>query len=385
MKKVTLAFVILLTLQQFSCKKSMQQTNTDDMTSIVQNRDIDDEQLYDKIIETISYGLLDLSQNSQFIDIVNEEIQKKFDEDDNALLKTINSKCLQVGINLHDEMESTLLAYNKDEYVEYIDEAINGFDYYGEILYPQIYIPFIENQNLDAIPKICLNKEDDVILPVIQKQNNVIEESTANEYYAQNNLLWVISVNETVNSNGEIETASSYSTGNKNRAGGDRFLEVYRIKIHDKKEGWGNGRADISHATLMYRPASNSIHGQTQGLPFCKLANPDLNTWYSPSLMNGTLRILSNNLPSNSAEWQESYNEQLKSVLFEKDVRKKFSKEENLFPSVPSNGGKIYFRSKETIYGIIEPKFIEYNQIATSTFVEYPFGQNIFKYSGFTY
>jgi hypothetical protein len=382
MKKIILV-ISTVALFILACNKS--KTPLDNSSQSTQTNlssvGISDEDKYDRIIETISYGLLDLSTNTAFQSIVNSEISKKFDEDDNVLLRSLNAECLEVGIDLKEEMKTTLLSHGLDEYIIYVDEAVDGFNYYGETLYPQIYIPFIEAQNLNSIPKICMNKDDDAILPIIEVQANTITSQEADEEFATVNLLWVISINESVNSLGELETSITHEVQKGTRNIGDRFLEVNAIKVHEKKEGWGNGRAEICHITRIYNPHTNSIDNQNQGEPFCKLANPDLDSWYIPTYMNGALKIVSNTPNFVNDDWEESKSEILKSLIYEKDRRKKFNKEEDLFPGVAF--GKVYFCSKESIYGIVQPSFTDFAQIGASSVKEYNLGNsNLFKFNG---
>mgnify|MGYP003615442329 CR=1 FL=1 len=380
MKKIVMIIVAMTII--YGCNKAPME-NTNNNIKKKKIRTIDDEDKYDLIIETITYGLLNLSNNSNFRDIVLDEVGKKFDEDDNVLLKTVSARCALADINLYDEMASSLTQYDKEYLITYLDEAINGFDYFDEVLYPQIYIPFIELQNTSTVPKLCMNKNDDDTLPIYYlSSSSALMSSSANEDYASNNYLWVISVNETVNSAGEINESSMVTSSKGTRASGDRFLEINKIYINEKKEGWGNGRADISHATRIYRPGSGTIDNQTSGIPFAKISNAQLNTWINPSLMNGSLKIVSNAFV-NSAEWEENYSEQLKTLLFEVDRRTTFARTEVLFTAT---GGTIYYRSKETPYGVVQPAFSDFNLTGASSTKDFYLGVwNQFRFNGYKF
>lgn len=126
------------------------------------------EEKYDKIIETAAYGLINLSEQPSFRSLLNTQIAKQFDGDDNVLMKTLSVICNESGINLKEEMINSLTQSGKTDLIPYTDEVINGFKYFDTTLYPQVYIPFIENKNLDQVPGIAMNFNDEAILSTVK-------------------------------------------------------------------------------------------------------------------------------------------------------------------------------------------------------------------------
>lgn len=249
-------------------------------------------------------------------------------------------------------MKESLENHGKHELVQFIAEAIDGFEYFDTKLYPQVFIPFIENKNLQQLPKISLNYEDDEILESIKYSNGSVEQSNVNEDEAKASLVWVISMNETVNAEGEIPSNEN-STGNKKSRGVNRVLNVYKIKVTDKKEGWGNGRADISFVAVQIKP-SGCIKQNRQSLPMMKVNDADIyggGTWLYPSA--GCVSCMSNSLTDGNNVpfdlWEEDGNEQIPILFFELDVRKKFERNETLWGACSNT--KVYYISKETKYG----------------------------------
>jgi hypothetical protein len=137
--KTTIACLAIGTTFTISCNKKTSQTNT---SQIIQpsTPKINYEEKYDKIIETVGYGLIDLSNNPSFRNIVNEQVPLQFDKDDNVLLKKLSSECAAIGLDLKQLMRDALTKYNKQDLLIYVDEAIEGFTYFDSKLYPQVYI-----------------------------------------------------------------------------------------------------------------------------------------------------------------------------------------------------------------------------------------------------
>ncbi|MEZ5046073.1 MAG: hypothetical protein R2831_03685 [Chitinophagaceae bacterium] len=309
--------------------------------------------LYDNMITTVVYGIVNLTDNAEFKAVLNSEINKKFDGDDNVLLKTLSEECELQGINLEQLMTNSLLLNNKQELVQYLHDAINGFQYFEDTLYTQVFIPFRDDKDIiNTISPVCMNFEDEDVMEALKKANTSILSVEIGEADAQNNTTWVVSVNETVSNKGTIGNGKPKMGGSNTRSAGDIPLWVSKINISDKKEGWGNGRAEISHITYIIRP-SCIRNDFLLALPFCKLANAELNQWYEPTY-NGQLGTWLSRSYVYFADWQAlSYNEKLHTIFFENDRRKKFGQSVQISPC--SNSDNIAnFSSKEPYYGIIE-------------------------------
>ncbi|RMG30075.1 MAG: hypothetical protein D6730_02900, partial [Bacteroidetes bacterium] len=266
---------------------------------------------YNIVLETLVYGLLELSKDKAFRELVIGEVRKQFDGDYNVLLRTLNEVCKAERINLRSEFEQSINRYslaNKEAYLQLSDEAILGFDYNGEKAYPQIYIPFFEQINLDEEPILVLNLDNgEPTAPAYRlNKSGALEEIWVDESYAQKHHIWVISMNETVGS--EADIARLVHNGNELPRDSEKIrpsetasasrewnvsvgpIFIHRIYITDKKESWLNGKAEVSYVSnqfYMPNPASYYYPCTTfapyNGIPFKKVGSGDLNKWITIS------------------------------------------------------------------------------------------------------
>ncbi len=325
------------------------------------------EKRFDDIITTISYGIIDLVADQNFRNLVSTEVAKQFDGDDNVLIKQLDLLMSQKGINLKNLIRASLNKYNKSELIPLVDQAVDGFRYFNDTLYSQIYIPFIESKNITSTtPTISLNYNDDPVLVGIKKVGNTLVSTNINESYAKNNNIYVVSINETVNNLGILPTQVAGVGPLLKPFERERFLAINQVFVTDKKEGWGNGRADLTVARVITRLDSCSIESGEGllGNVYCKLANTDLNKWYTVGSLYGNWEVVSRYVDGDifEAEWSESQNEKLTVFLFEKDVRKKFEKSVEISncPSVI-----LYYTSKESAYGYIYPQFSDFTSTSS--------------------
>ncbi|MFM2386098.1 MAG: hypothetical protein RL660_855 [Bacteroidota bacterium] len=310
---------------------------------------------YDNTIRAAGYGLLAISQNAQFRNIVAQELSKKFDGDDNVLIKTLSVRCDEVGINLYASMHASLIQQGKAELIEYLDDAIGGLDYFDTKVYVQVFVPFIENQNLSLVPKIAFNFTDESVLQGISINGAEFTPISLTEADAEQNLVYVISINEVVDGNANIPSAPQFLAPRSTRSS-RVFLNINKINVSDKKEGWGNGRADISFVAFQIKP--QCIISPVSGQPFEKVSDNQLNTWISPACGACQFASFTNgsNLPSSSWEQDEA----LTILYFEMDRRNMFNKTENIWPSCGSSGNVTYC-SKESKYGTCIPVRSDFN------------------------
>ena len=324
--------------------------------------------IFNSVIEAVAYGLVDLSKNPSFRTIVSQEVGLQFDGDDNVLLKKVNEACLNIGIDLEQEMTNCLTRQNKTNLIEYLDDAIDGFEYYDTKLFPQVIIPFIENINLQSQPAIALNYdlEEDLQSILITATNEEI--FTANETFAQNNLVWVVSMNESVNTDGNVEKGNTKVGGEKSRAI-NRVLEVEQINVITKNEPWGNGRADISFAGVHLK--SNCVKLNIQSLPMMKVADADINNghWLFPSASQcfscGTNTFTDASFVPNTL-WEETLNEEIRVVFFEKDINQQWAKTVVLNQQSCIAPSTVNIVSKEPVYGHINPWRTNYPNYSAS-------------------
>lgn len=380
---------VILTLSLVSCKKNENDlvnkpTNENTLPQGYQSA-AEEEERYDKSVTAAAYGLLQLSKTQEFKDYVNLKVDEQFDGDDNVLIKTISDFYLQQSINIVDDFSSSVNNfYNTPSSLSaYIEGAINGFSYFDETEYVQIYIPFKNQVNRSDNPIICINLNDDAILPGFRlDENNNIEFFDVTESMAQQNLIWVISVNERMSvseveypqASNELDSiGASDSTINGDTALNDTVYlslksrplidaNIAEIYVINKKDGWGSGKADIAVAWYGRVQSCGMISWRTytdyQGSTLAgiepifktrKIGNPNLSSWITWGMP------LTGRFPNGLWDNFLGENTNLGVLFFESDNRRK-SKKTWTFPSfdnVSCGYGNLTFISNENAYGAI--------------------------------
>jgi len=219
----------------------------------------DEEDYYDDIVTTAAYGLLEISQQSNFRRLVHDLILLQFDGDDNTLLLHVNGQVNQTAVLGNDGLAGKMADFINSNMpvlngtytmTDHIDSAINGFSYFGDEVYTQIYIPFIDNfiENLNQDPIIVINLNDDAILPGMRIEDGELTFYNVDESFAETNLVWVISVNERVEN---LDTLAKFKPSCHYEDAG-KYIRLSNIKVSDKKESWANGRAEIGFFGFQY-------------------------------------------------------------------------------------------------------------------------------------
>ncbi|MDQ3073655.1 MAG: hypothetical protein M3Q97_10380 [Bacteroidota bacterium] len=329
--------------------------------------DENEENMCDEMMETIAYGLLELSKSTSFREVVNDEVDVMFDDDDNVLLKTLNAHSeIQ---NLITEMGSTLSEVNKSSLIGNLSSAVNGFGYYDDTLYIQIYIPYKDLVDRNENPVICINYSDeyDTLQGMFLNGSGTIDYISVDSNYAKENLVWVISVNETIDNKGLIPEQPY--TLNKTMSTG-KAAEINRIWVTESKEKWAGGKSEISHLTI--HVSHNYLNVLTcssakylQGTPFAKLPKKKLNGW--TGVFVGSLNVLAS---SYTYVW-DFENQHISFLLYEYDKRK--TRKIQFYQDC--SGTVKEYTSKHDSYGVVrlqkshlttDPSTFEYNNTNTT-------------------
>ena len=159
-----------------------------------------------------------LSKDASFRTLVYNEALKAFDDDYNVLLLTLDSIMEQNGDDdLNTDFASSITTHRTDVTATTavpaqdfnaldvftstadITDAIDGFDYFDEIGFIQIYLPFIDDVDFTQQPAIaiCLDDVEETIGYEVQSDGS-FRAIMIDEAYAENNPVWVISVNESL-------------------------------------------------------------------------------------------------------------------------------------------------------------------------------------------
>jgi hypothetical protein len=372
MKKVSLktvfSFPIIIGILVFSslwysCKKDDGVVSTNDDQTTASRIDCDEE--FDAVVNSAALGVVELAKSSSFRSLVHSKIQEEFDGDADVLLKTLASltpnmvETMRQSATTHKDniqLGVDLLNYkNFQTYTttEKMNSVVNGFNNCSNTLYTQIYIPFFDKVDHNAVPVIVIGYEetDDCIAPAYQiLPNGQVKVINVDENFAQNNLVWVVSVNERVTPSGVVAVKTVDESAFTNGGGVEsrevrKIVKVDSVMISDKKECWLCGKAEVSFVALH---ANNcTLQGQAfAGYDFISIGNNDLNTWKKIAYSNGlSYMALDPENPLLSSEC-------LGFVLYEKDHSKK--KWENTWTfSTCASGGSVdlYYYSKQTPYG----------------------------------
>ena len=339
----------------------------------------------------MSWGLLDLSDNGVFKNVLNAEVAKQFDGDDNVLFVTLNDELAKQNIDLEDLMTASLQAHGKGDLAQYLHNGIHGFPYGGDSAFPQVYIPFVEDVDLNSAPTVVPVYDDVDEATGLQKSGSSIEYVQVTESFAEQNLVWAVSVNETsTGKNGSgTPTGKGGGTGGTFRGWfvGDRYLRVDAANITDNKDKFLAGKDEVSYVGIIYRPNCQNvvpIHCDE----FCKIAKNDLGTWQLAVQFaySGTrdMSVAVYNDPTSDRIWEELYNETLTILLYEKDGRKKHEKSIQFIGGCPASVRQ--YKSKDSPYGTFTPQYSQFtNPQGNPNQIVHTLGQNQFRFLGYKF
>lgn len=221
------------------------------------------------------------------------------------------------------------------------DFSFGGFPAWDMRLYPQIYIPFIDEVDLTDQPTIVVGSEDggDCIAlgykPI--PGTNDYEVIEVDEDYARENLTWVISTNESVNERGELPAPEKTTTL---RASGlqVRHTEYY---VTSKKECWLCGDGELRVVWAHYDQFCNEIPGWIGSSGNLEgISKKELNAWHE--IDNEYYLIVGGQpspFPSNyTVAW----------VVYEYDNKPAVSA---TFPTPCGSSVALHYKSNDSYYG----------------------------------
>lgn len=320
-----------------------------------------EETRYDRMIETVAIGLLDAREDENFRTIVNEEVSKKFDGDDNALLLAIDNACKAHEMDLTALMEASLESHGRTDLIEHVSDAIHGFPYDNDKIYLQIYIPYKEEVNINDIPTIAENHEEGSVIKGYDHESSVI---SVNSEYAQGKLTWVVGGNESIIPGiHPLESEPTGPTEPQPPHKDDPFayvVQVTELDIFELRESFPNGQAEIMCVSYHIGNGCNA------GLLNMQFVNKYGRTGYYQNLSGPYFSP-----PSNPWLPGSLYNQKISVLWYERDVRKKFDRVENVYPGC--NNTAVSYRSKEEKYGIqtiIHPGVV--SSLGVSYLINYP-------------
>jgi hypothetical protein len=206
------------------CKKERLLKDSFSPSNYVENNTYCNDDIIDNYINMAALSLIDLIQQSSFVDLVHTEVAKMFDDDHEVLFKKIDEELELDSKNLVDMLSQSLdsvlsfkypLVNNSLKYVNLpvssisnqISDIIDGIEICSNKVYLQIYVPNFESINLNQTPIIALGHDtnpEDCITFGYQFIGDSIFIIDVDSALAANQLVWVISYNNVVDFQGEI-------------------------------------------------------------------------------------------------------------------------------------------------------------------------------------
>ncbi|QPH39813.1 hypothetical protein [Pedobacter endophyticus] len=223
--------------------------------------------------------------NVEMRKLVNNKVAEKFDGDYNVLLKDLLKNSPSEKLLLKSNLKMTITPTPSGQAIEPLNlqllevALVEPFIVNGEILYPQIYIPFFEEQELEPIepgdpgtpidPDPCSHVVVSSLEPVYPNpvivaydgeegpgeetftgytydQNGLlIENIPVDECFAKRHRVWAVTLNERANRLGVTPQPTSGPTpaAPTTAIGADAYFPKMTIKHH--KESWIKGASEV--------------------------------------------------------------------------------------------------------------------------------------------
>lgn len=264
-------FVLTTGFILFSCNKesSTPQVNTAEARSLQESEALQDANS-DKMVNTAALGLLNLSKNAAFRELVHNKCNEQFDGDYNVLLKDVVTPAAQIGIDLkHSFLQSIQVNASSIEaspsklpYGYFTDEtnigkSVEGYDYFENKFFLQIYVPNFEEGNVENRQPVIVVFPDDnqTCTPgaYVLDENGIFQPRVIDETFVKDNLIWVVSINERINT--PLESNNSIINSNNN-IGNGRVAELPR-NTNAASERGGNGRSKLAQINEIAIDARN--------------------------------------------------------------------------------------------------------------------------------
>jgi hypothetical protein len=292
-----------LVMMMASCSKDDLGSTNELVGSKLESRDgIHVDTLYEIVVNTFARGLLIKSQDATFRNFVNstagdelvgdyEVLGYQLDQSitglDTILKSSIDQVSVTISSSIPAEYAISSKRYSND--LDTINFALDGFDYDDFKFYPQIYIFNYDSINLNQTPVIAVVSTEDHSVLFGYKLNSgtdTYDVVLVDEQFAKQNLVWVISTNEVIESQSALLDALNGGSGGvtlKSRSTLCAYYKITEVKLWEDLETWWGGKNDISFAA-MHVQSSNGIRsgdGTFQQHNIVKIKGKDINKWFS--------------------------------------------------------------------------------------------------------
>jgi len=261
-----------------------------------------------KDLKLLALGLIELSQDDRFRNTLNNKVSEKFDKDYNVLFRDLKEACQSKEYNLINKMKNSIKNHGDLKYIEdtnRLEQITTKISVANTHFYPQVFIPQYTKAPLNETPDIAYidttysEKNEEMNAFQLNKNSDTI--SSFNELRITspnpgNNLIWAVTINETVNHKGELPGPPKTNHGGNNCSHNtNKWLEIYdEIKIDENHDWWGAGKNDVKLSFEEYSyssPNACEVDDQSERIDLDKIKKDDvgntlccyhnefLNTW----------------------------------------------------------------------------------------------------------
>jgi hypothetical protein len=189
-------------------------------------------------------------EDVSFRQTIYSEIEKTFDGDYNVLIRTLTG----APVNGRREGKLYTSVVKVTGSAENAEQALTAFNSVeGKNYYPQIFIPFYEDLSHEgkigvAEPMIVIAALDEPTYPgyKLDQEGKLVETGlTIDESYARENEVWVISINERADSDGNVSKDLSENGSGRTKGAyfPDARFEFIKCSMH--KESWAAGGSEV--------------------------------------------------------------------------------------------------------------------------------------------
>lgn len=257
MKKIVL-FATLVTLVFLGgCKKEQAIVNDDQNLNALKSFSTQQEAINYTAdnLKIIGESLLSLTDISTFRSQCYTWMDTHFDGDNDVLFETIHDNYTNNNNDYATLVNQRLSSKYSSSALSTAYQAFNNIE--GENYYPQLFIPYYEELKSDNIigtmpPILVIFPIDDpnvLSYTGYQLVNGSIEELPflIDDNYASKHEVWVMSLSERVDNNGELRSTSlKNTTSTKN-------CKIEKMKVKQHKESWAGGKSEVNmRSTLQY-------------------------------------------------------------------------------------------------------------------------------------
>ena len=259
------------------------------------------EQYISGMINSGAAGLLEMSRNPAIRSIIHQAVAQEFDGDFNVLFRDVaplvpgfSQNLLQSANRFRDQIEGSSERRANEHFPVYsnplqFDSMTTGFSACDFTHWMQIAVHNFDSVDLNQVPVIVIaydELEDGVIPAFFLAEDGSIQVLLLDEADANQRLVWIVSLNETVDEFGQLNELLAHTVNesvlySRSEA---KIVKLDSIKIGAKHEIWYKGKADIALIFQQYTgqstgPCANATDWHIDNQVF-KLKKKDRNKWH---------------------------------------------------------------------------------------------------------